>query len=124
MTFAGVIAFPNWRFIAQNMIRSSGFRGDSIGWMRMMISFRVRRAVCMAPAVMCERERREQRAERDAEPDADGIVHDVALERLAAHVSATMMTAGTYTPGASMAQCDAGSRPAIVSVTCTSACRT
>jgi hypothetical protein len=56
MTFAGVIGFPNCRFIAQYMSRSSGFRGDSIGWMRMMmVSFRVRRDVCVAPAVVRER---------------------------------------------------------------------
>src|SRR5262245_56030540 len=86
-TFTGVMAFPNWRFIAQYIRRRNGLRGDSIGWMRMIvISFcrdgcgRVR--VLHAPAVVCERQRAEERAERDAAGDRDGLPH-TALRRAA-----------------------------------------
>jgi hypothetical protein len=83
------------------MSRSIGFRGESIGWIRMtMVSFRVRRSVDVAPAVVDERERREERAEGDAECDAGGVRHDaapdvVAALRRAAQASATMIAAGT-----------------------------
>src|SRR6185503_9022278 len=96
ITLAGVMAFPNWRLIAQYMRRRNGFFGDSMGVMRMIVSCGDGRDRCMiaphAPAVMRERQRREDRAEPDPERH---VPHGATRAREAAHVTASIRTAGT-----------------------------
>src|SRR5262245_32656973 len=132
MTLAGVMALPNWRFMAQYMSFTTGFVGFSMGVSRMiMTSNRVDvdrglgvGVLAVAPAVVDERKGGQERPERDAAGDPQGVAHATTRARDAAHVTPRSSSAGTYTPGASIDQCDGGSRPASVSVTCTSACRT
>src|SRR5262245_10896416 len=129
-TLAGVMALPNWRFMAQYMSFTTGFVGFSMGVSRMVVtSNRVDRSVGVlagAPAIVDERKGGQERPERDAAGDPQGVAHATARARAreAAQVTPRSSSAGAYTPGASIDQCDAGSRPASVSVTCTSACRT
>src|SRR5258706_15044511 len=97
MTLYGVIGLPNWRLITQLSRRSTGFR-DSIGDMRMMmLSFCRSRHGCVlvshAPAVMCERQRAQQRAEGDAGRDVEPVPH--AALRRAAQVATIMRSVGT-----------------------------
>src|SRR5512143_1887508 len=97
MTLYGVIGFPNWRLIAQSSRRSTGFR-DWIGEMRMMmLSFCRSRRGCVlvshAPAIVCERQGAQERAEGDAGRDVERVPH--AALRCAAQVAAIMISVGT-----------------------------
>src|SRR5678816_3194584 len=68
-TLAGVMALPNWRFMAQYMSFTTGFVGFSMGVSRMIVtSNHVGRGVRMlrvTPAVVDERKGGQERPERD-----------------------------------------------------------
>src|SRR5262245_35266986 len=99
ITFNGVMAFPNWRLVSQYARRMSGFRGDSMGVIRMVVSCddgRGRRVVALhSPAVVHERKRAEHGAGRDAESDPQAVSHESTRARDAAHVMPSISRAGT-----------------------------
>src|SRR4029453_14392318 len=90
-TLAGVMALPNWRFMAQYMSFTTGFVGFSMGVSRMIVtSNNVGRGVGrapLAPAVGDERKGGQERPERDAAGDPQGVVHATTRARDAPHVT-------------------------------------
>src|SRR4029453_7910994 len=87
-TLAGVMALPNWRFMAQYMSFTTGFVGFSMGVSRMIVTSnrvgRGLRMLRMAPAVVDERKGGQERPEHDAAGDPHGVAHAATRARDAA----------------------------------------